>query len=91
LHEIIITLLVPINDVCKTKFNFTVESFVSLSSLPLHCGGISTLPQNAAVTVGYTVNTYPYTQKEATSNSLALSLNIQFVMLHGYVVPESAE
>ena len=39
----------------------------------------------------HTINMYPYTQKEAPSNSLALSLNIQFVMLHGYVVPEAAE
>ena len=85
------TLLVPIYDVHKTKFNFTAESFASLSSLSLYCGGISDLPQNAAVTVGYTVNTYPYTQKEAPSNSLSFSLNIQFVMLHGYVVPDSKE
>ena len=83
--------LVPIYDVHKTKFNFTTESFTSLSSLPLYCGSISDLCQNATVTVGYTINTYPYVQKEATFNSLTLSLNIQFVMLHSYVVPESAE
>jgi hypothetical protein len=82
---------VPVYDIRKIKFNFTAESFASLSSLPLYRGGISDLPQNAAVTVGYTVNTYSYIQKEAPSNSLALSLNIQFVMLHGYVVPESIE
>jgi len=82
--------LVPIYDVRKTKFNFTAEAFTSLSSLPLYRGGISDLPQNAAVTVGYTVNTYPYNQKDAPSNSLALSLNVQFVMLHGYVT-SSAE
>ena len=81
--------LVPVYDVRKTKFNFTAESFASLSSLPLYRGGISDLPQNAVVTVGYTVNTYPYNQKEAPSKSLTLSLNIQFFMLHGYVVPQA--
>ena len=90
-HEIITISLVSIYDVWKIKFNFTAESFVSLSSLPLYHGGISDLPQHAAVTVSYTVNMYPYTQKEAPSNSLALSLNIQFVMLHGYIVPEATE
>jgi len=76
---------VPVYDIRKTKFNFTAESFASLSSLPLYRGGISDLPQNAAVSVGYTVNTYSYIQKEAPVNSLALSLNVQFVMLHGYI------
>jgi hypothetical protein len=76
---------VPIYDIRKTKFDFTAESFASLSSLPLYRGGISDLPQNSAVSIGYTVNTYPYIQKEAPINSLALSLNVQFVMLHGYV------
>lgn len=76
----------PIYDIRQIKFNFTAEGFTSLSSLPLYHGGISDLPQNAAVTVGYTVNTYPYIQKEAPLKSLALSLNVQFVMLHGYVI-----
>ena len=75
----------PVYDIRKTKFNFTAESFASLSSLPFYRGGISDLPQNAAVLVGNTVNTYPYIQKEAPINSLALSLNVQFVLLHGYV------
>ena len=75
----------PVYDVRKNKFDFTAESFASLSSLPLYRGGISDLPQNAAVSVGYTVNTYPYIQKEAPVKSLALSLNVQFVMLYGYV------
>jgi hypothetical protein len=83
--------IVPIYDVRKIKFNFTAESFASIASLPLYRGGISDLPQNAAVTVGYTINTYSYIQKEAPFNSLALSLNIQFVMLHGYIVPQSTE
>ena len=81
--------LVPVYNVCKTKFNFTAKSFASLSSLPLYRGSISNLPQNAVVTVGYTVNMYPYNQKEAPSKSFALSLNIQFVMLHGYIVPQA--
>ena len=42
-------------------------------------------------TVGYTVNTYPCNQKEVFSNSFALSLNIQFVMFHSYIVPPSTE
>lgn len=80
--------LVPVYDVRKIKFNFNAESFTSISSLPLYRNGISDLPQNAAVTVGYTVNTYSYIQKEAPSRSLALSLNIQFVILHGYLATE---
>ena len=87
----IITLSVPIYDVRKIKFNFMAESFASLSSLPPHRGGISDLPQNAVVAVGYTVNMYPYNQKEVLSNSFALSLNIQFVMFHSYIVPPPTE
>lgn len=77
--------LVPVYDIRKHEFKFSTKDFASLSSLPLYRNGISDLPINSAVTVGYTANTYAYIQADAPAKSLALSLNVQFVLFHGYL------
>lgn len=81
---------VPIYDARGVSFKVTEESIAKLSTLPRYMLGISDLNEYATVTVGYTANTYPYNYYANTSAS-ALSLNIQFVIYHGFPEDESDE
>jgi hypothetical protein len=69
---------VPIYDGrLKSKaFTFSDKDFIDLPSWPLYKKGNRELPLDAVVAVGYTINTYS-TERYA----LALSLNVQFVIL----------
>jgi hypothetical protein len=59
-------------------FGFTDPDFRALRSLPLYSKGLSDLPNDSLVAVGYTLNTYT-----GNSGAKILSANAQFVILLG--------
>lgn len=67
----------------NNEFNFTADHFDDIRSLPLYEGGKMDVRDYSVVSVGYAVNTYGYNGNDAPKGSLALSLNILFVVLLG--------
>jgi hypothetical protein len=75
----LIFLLVPVYDGRPTKgrkaFRFLDDDFKNLASWPLYRGGRAELPEEAVVSVGYTLSTY------SGNSGPVLSSNLMFVIL----------
>ena len=63
------------------KFSFDADAFDTITSLPKFHGD---LPPNSIVSVGYTVNSFPYApQNNAPKNDTGIILNVLFVVYLG--------
>ncbi|KAF8958455.1 hypothetical protein BDZ97DRAFT_1762098 [Flammula alnicola] len=75
---------VKIYDARKQSFKFTSDGMADLQKLLLYQKGLKDLPEYSIVSVGYTLSAFPYSRStQDSSSTLALSLNLQFVVLHG--------
>ena len=72
---------VPIYDLRGSSFSFTKDDFDRLRSLPQFAikGVPKDLPVNSLVTVAHTVNSF------SGDGRRILSLNVQFVLFHGFL------
>jgi hypothetical protein len=65
------------------RFRFSEIELDNITNLPKYQMGLSDLTRDALVTVGYTAATYNY--DISGESGLALSLNIHFVLHHGFI------
>jgi len=80
-------LLVPIYDGHgRDAFDFLLSDFSHITLLPCWDGAATQeLPPWAMVSVGYTANMYKYTVGGEATDQNSLSLNVMFVVLHGFM------
>lgn len=80
-------MLVPIYDARgRDAFDFLPSDFSRIATLPRWDGAATQeLPPWAMVSVGYTANTYKYSVGGEVTSQNSLSLNVMFVLLHGFM------
>ena len=80
-HTVFSYVIVPIYDLRGSSFSFRKDDFDGLRGLPLFevNGRPKDLPGNSLVTVVHTVNSF------VGDGRKILSLNVQFVLFHGYL------